>query len=48
LAAKLRLSARVLRKTMIRSAMTTSDDHRATRRMLGRVFDIPADLDLAA
>ncbi|RYC31769.1 tRNA dihydrouridine synthase DusB [Lichenibacterium minor] len=32
----------------LRAAMATSDDHRATRRMLGRVFDIPADLDLAA
>ncbi len=32
----------------LRTAMATSDDHRATRRMLGRLFDLPAGLDLAA
>ena len=32
----------------LRAALATSDDHRATRRMLGRLFDLPADLDLAA
>jgi nifR3 family TIM-barrel protein len=32
----------------LRAAMATSDDPRATRRMLARLFDLPADLELAA
>ena len=32
----------------LRAAMATSDDHRATRRMLSRVFLLPAEMDAAA
>ncbi|MGI3900220.1 MAG: tRNA dihydrouridine synthase DusB [Janthinobacterium lividum] len=36
------------RSVALRSAMATSDDHRATRRMLGQLFDIQDDRDIAA
>ncbi|WP_237481664.1 tRNA dihydrouridine synthase DusB [Lichenibacterium dinghuense] len=32
----------------LRAAMATSGDHRATRRMLAELFDLNADLDIAA
>lgn len=32
----------------LRAAMATSDDHRATRRMLGQLFEIQDDRDIAA
>ena len=41
-------AAAVVACTTLRAAMATSDDHRATRRMLGRLFDLPRDLDYAA
>ena len=33
---------------VLRAAMATSDDHRATRRLLGRLFDVPDAMGLAA
>ena len=32
----------------LRAAMATCDDHRATRHLLGRLFDLTSDLDVAA
>ncbi len=32
----------------LRAALATSDDHRATRRMLDRLFDLPRDVGIAA